>query len=294
MEKGKWKEIGNFTLLLAIVIVTVYLLSNFIGLSQTGFEAEEVLGLQTFYLIGGLFGLGLFCLKVYEISDREGDEKYGSSVGFANIGKKPHLPIFKRFNGVQLFLLSLILFTIMGLLNSLVFSQFTGQQSFTGVGLLETQQFTQTDSLIYSTLLIPGAENLGFALMLGFFLTLFRLIAKKTKLDFQSYQIIYFALSFLIGGGFGYGNHLLRYPGSEIALFTVFMFWAIGGLITAVTGSFIPFWVMHMDNNFFVDIQRTFSSSSTSIVVIVFIIAIGIIYYLLFKKNLFGKKSNET
>jgi hypothetical protein len=48
---------ARFFLMMGIILGVTYLLSRFIGLSRTGFESSDVLNLQTFYLIGGIFAL---------------------------------------------------------------------------------------------------------------------------------------------------------------------------------------------------------------------------------------------
>ena len=250
------KKFWNFALLLAIVLIIGYSTTNFIGLSRSGFDSSETLSLQTFYLIGGIFAFILFLLQGYAIFIKDDDE-YGTSIGFSSIGGEPHLSFFERFSTFQLLWFSVILFLFLGLFNQFIFPE---QKSYTGTGVLQTQQFTPTDSLIYSTLLIPTAENLGSAVILAFLMIFGAYYFNKFGWSDVNYRIAIFLLIPIAFGTFGLGNHLLRYSGSEIALTVVFFFWFIGGLITLLTGSFIPFWIMHMANNLFLDLSRFFSN----------------------------------
>ena len=89
---------------------------------------------------------------------------------------------------------------------------------------------------------------------------------------------------------FGIGNHLLRYRGSEIALMTVAGFWFIGGFITAITGSFIPFWIMHVVNNGAYDLSRFMSNENIIIYFIFFIAALIILYTIIYRDRLLGER----
>ena len=133
----EFKSTGKFFLQLFLVLAVTYLLSNFIGLSRGGFESTEILSLQTSYLVAIAYAIMLISGKLYQISSKEGDSKFGDSVGFASLGEKPHVGFFKRFTSMQIGFLSFIFFSIIALLNMTL----VGQKSYTGVGFLHVQQF---------------------------------------------------------------------------------------------------------------------------------------------------------
>ena len=87
--------------------------------------------------------------------------------------------------------------------------------------------------------------------------------------------------------------HLTAYPGSDIANYIVFIFWGIGAVMTVATGSFVPFWVMHISNNFFIDFSRLYSSDIVLITAISVIIGFIALYVLLYRNNLFGGGKKE-
>jgi len=283
---------GRFFVLLFFVLVVTYLFSNFIGLARGGFEASEILNLQTFYLTGAAFAIVLIAGYLYETSSKVGDREYGNSIGFASLGEKPHLRFFERFTKPQITFACIILFTILALANISLVQQGYGQTSYTGVGFLEAEQFTPTDSIIYSSSLIPGAENLGGAAFIAVLMITFGILIRTGKIKVSpGTQTIIIILIIILGLAlFGFGNHLLRYRGSEVALQTVILFWGIGGALTAITGSFIPFWILHIVNNLFFDLSRFYSNESIFLITIVFIVAMIVIYAIAYSGRLLGSE----
>lgn len=283
---------GKFFLQLFFVLVITYMLSNFIGLARGGFEAAEILNLQSFYYIGIAFAVILITGYLYERSSRRGDAKYGNSIGFASLGEKPHLKFFKRVTVPQLALVCMILFTILASVNISLVQEGYGQRSYTGVGFLEAEQFTPTDSIIYSSTLIPGAENLGGAAFIALLILIIGILVRtgKIKVSPETHTVIIILVLIFGLMLFGLGNHLLRYGGSEVALQTVILFWGIGGALTALTGNFIPFWIMHIVNNLFFDLSRFFSNEIMFPVTIGVIIVMIVIYGFIYSGRLFGSK----
>ena len=84
-------------------------------------------------------------------------------------------------------------------------------------------------------------------------------------------------------------NHILRYGISDFNLVYVFLFWTIGGLITVITGSFIPFWVMHINNNLFIDLKTYFTSDAVTTWAAIAIIVLIILFVILYAR----KKKNK-
>jgi len=113
---------------------------------------------------------------------------------------------------------------------------------------------------MFSGALIPASENLGAGFFLALLISSLRYLARKNNWTKGNFQVITYVLAFFLTGLYGVANHTLRYLGSDVALTVVFIFWGIGGLITVMVGNFIPFWVMHISNNFFFDVKRLFDS----------------------------------
>jgi len=279
------EHLGKFFLTMGIVLFFTFLLSHFLGMVRGGFDVAEALNVQTWYLIAIAFAVGIVCFMIYQVAITKKDAKYGYSVGFASLGEKPHLSFFKRFTIFQLFLLSVIIFGAIGLVNTTM----APQTSYTGVGFLVQEEFTPIDSMLYSALLIPGAENIGCALVIAFVLVMIGIWARKTNMSAATFAILAILLVTIIGGLFGIGNHLLRYRGFETTLLTVGIFWALGSFLIAITGSFIPFWVMHIMNNLFLDLQRFFTSETIFIFAIFVLLSFVVLYFLLYRGRLLGE-----
>lgn len=269
------KIISTLSLAIAIVFIMV-LVSQIIGLGRTGFDSEKVLTQFFFYAgPGGVFLLGVLLVFFLELLRKDGDAMYGDTIMFNEGGVSPALPFRFLKSPLQILILSILVFSIFGLYVAVT------QTTFTGVGQLR-QQFTVLDSLIYSSSLVPAAENLGAAFLGAVTIVGIRAWARRKKFSRSSYiGITYFTIP-IVFGLYGLFNHLLRYASSDIALFNVFLFWAIGGAMTVATGSFIPFWIAHISNNFFIDIQNSFSNDGIVVSVILLEIVLGLFYYFAF------------
>lgn len=275
-------------LLLSIVLLAVMVLApQTLSLLKGGFQDASVFKQFTFYiLIGVPMLVGVLIIFFTTMYQNRVDSKYGIGIGYSELGEKPSLYYFKRFSQLQIFLLSFIIFSILGLTVALV-----RQQTFTGIEVLP-QQFTAVDSSIYSSLLIPVAENLGAAFVLAFFLIMLRIYAKKYNLSSANFIGFAYIIPIFVGI-FGVAWHKTIYSGSDISLLTVFVFWTIGGFISLMTGSFIPFWIMHLTNNLFYDFHRFYSNESLLIFTVFTIILLAITYFFLYKGRLFGRKHIE-
>lgn len=282
------KRIIIFCIQSAILLFLGFLVTQSIGLGLTGFDTEAILGQFNFYIVSIGFMLGIALLFVAHAIIRKGDTKYGDSIAFASPGENPSPSFFKRFSSLQIFFLSVILFGISGL-----FFFISRMNSFTGIAHLE-QQFTPQAQLLFSSLLIPISENLGSAFVIAMCLFGLGFYARKIKMSSTMYKMLAILAIPILCGFYGVTNHLLRYGGQDIAIIVVFFFWYIGGLITIFSGSFIPFWVMHISNNAFFDMQTLFVSD-VAVTYIIGTIAIFVVAYIvIFRKRLFGKSNTQS
>jgi len=275
--ENKTKLIIRTLSLSTVLIFFMVLISQTLGLGKTGFDTESVFKQFVFYIGPAIaFLIGVLAIFFIELYNKEGDAQYGSGIGFSENGESPAFSYFKKFSNIRFVLMSTIVFGTLGL-----FALMTSQSAFTGVGTI-AQQFTAVDSLMFSSALVPAAENLGSAFLIAFLLFAFRKYARANKLSKENFLIFSFVLIPLLVGIYGLSNHLLRYGGQESSLIIVFFFWSFGALITLLTGSFIPFWFMHIFNNFFFDLKRFASNESifafSGLVLIACVIAYFLIY----------------
>jgi hypothetical protein len=278
MATEQTKRIVHFFLLALVVGIVTFLIPQSIGLGAGGFDSEEVLKQFGFYLAGGIFLLLIVIAFIIELVIKKGDERYGDSIAFADQGQIPHIPFFKKLSSFQLFLLSTIIFGIIFLLITTV-----RQTSFIGFKTLE-QQFTPTAELLFSSLLVPGSENLGMALVIAACLIGLRIWARRINMSKINFMILSY-LAVLVGALYWMANHLLRYGGQDFQLGVVFIFGFVMALLTMLTGSFIPALVMHMTNNVFFDMANLFSRDNVLIGVIITLIVLSILYFIIYRKR---------
>jgi hypothetical protein len=169
---------------------------------------------------------------------------------------------------------------------------FTKQRTFTGVGVIE-QQFTVTDSLLFSTVLVPLSENLGAAALIVFLVLVVKFYARRKNWKEDTYRSFILIGIPLATGTYGVLNHLLRYKAIELNLMVVGLFWGLGGLITVLAGIFNPFWVAHITNNLVYDLNRFTSNEMVLVYVTSTVIILGGLYYFLYRGRLFGKKGGS-
>lgn len=273
------RNIVRMCVLSAVIIFVMVLTSQAVGLGGTGFDSEEVLQ-QFWFYVGPAIGylVGIIFLFIIEMTITEGDSEYGNSLCFNSPGEPPavNIQIFRDWK--RLTLISLILFSILG-----TYAAYS-HQTFTGIGNIQ-QQFTLTNSLLYKGALIPAAENLGAAFAFAFALFLIRYYSRKYKWGkgvFIALAVFAALFTFI---AYGYINHLLRYQNIELAMVNVLMFWGMGGLITVLTGSFIPFWIMHICNNLFYELSPHFVNELDVIPVVIFVLALVVLYVVLFVRR---------
>lgn len=277
--ENKTKTILNFFGLSLFVGFIGFLVSQSIGLAGKGFDTQAILQQQSFYLSGGIFLLLIVCGFVIEYVIKKGDERYGNNILFANMGEKPSLPFFKKFSQFKMLYLSVIIFSILGMIMFV-----TKQASFTGITPL-AEQFTPTAELLYSSTLVPISENLGLALVLLVTILVIRVFARKKNWTSNNFGIMVYLLVPLMGAIYWIINHLLRYGGSDTTLITVFGFGLAMSVITVLTGSFIPAWILHASNNLFYDMQRLFTRDSVLMLVGIVIVVLIVFYFIIFRKK---------
>jgi len=289
-EKGKL--IIATALLSAILIFAMILMAEFIGLGKGGFsyaispndtaEINFILFQFLFYAGPGIgFLLGILLLFVIELTIVQGDAEYGNSISFVSPGETPAIPFnyFKGIKGtIKLVMLSIILFSIFGMYAAY------NHQTFTGVGTLKAQ-FTLGDNLVYQASLIPASENLGAQFTWVFVLFFWRHFCRKRQINPGVFMIVCLLLAVASFATYGFINHQLRYGFNEVAIMSVLVFWGLGGLLTVTTGSFIPFWILHIANNLFYELGNNFSSDKILIAGVTIVFVMSIAYVLLFVRR---------
>lgn len=128
------------------------------------------------------------------------------------------------------------------------------------------------------------AETIFVVAIASFFASL--VVAFVPNLNTKSKQLIGLAIlsfSILI---IGLSLHTARYGGSDIATSAVFRFWLIGGVLTAISGSMIPFRVLHWVNNLIVATAAYLSSDiALTIIQAIVLSAVGVLVIIILNKS---------
>lgn len=286
-ESKKW--ILTAVVTIALIVIFAGLIPVTISLQKAGFEEAEVMQQYNLYVtMAAIMGLGVLALIITSLIVLKKDKnEYGNSIGFADLGGMPGFRGLKRFSTAQFCVLALIIFLILGAFMTTAPSE----QTFTGVKTLPTQQFSETDSIKYSTSLGPMAENVLFAFLMGaLFLTL-HLLARKYQWSPSFFVTILIISAIVIGALFGVIWHNTVYPENELTRTVVGFFWGIGAFLTAATGLFIIFWEMHLVNNLSYALVRTIGQQDALLFFIISIVVTLTIYIAIWGKKPFGDKS---
>lgn len=282
-ESSKKNRVWGTVLFSALILAIMALVPYTVGLSRGGFSIDGIKNQYLMYLpIGAVSWLIVMLLYFYERGIKQGDVIYGDGLGFDSPGQIPHWDFRWFDNRVRLALACIIFFSVLGLIANV------NQQTFTGIGGVQ-EQFTKFDNALFAGSLVAASENLGSAAVLALVLVSLRRYARKSKMSRQNFQILAWTVGIVAVGLYGLVNHISRYSSQDVALTTVFLFWAFGGLITMITGSFIPFWIAHITNNVFFDLGKSLAAETTYIYVVGFIALMSILYAYLY----FFRKKKE-
>lgn len=271
--------------ILAIYLVFIVLLSLFFLFGGGGIEKEDILAKNNFYIPYGVaFLIGIIAIKVVSLfvftnknEDIEGGlihDPEQSGLGFLSLVKNPFLLLF----------FSIIVFSLLGWL-------FTSQQLFFNATPNYEQQFTTGADLYFSVYPASPTETLGAIFIISLYGLTLGIFSKKGKLSFVMFWVLFIIGSIILSGIFGYINHLARYGFDDVAIQNVVLFWSFGGLITAVSGSVIPFLVMHDINNFFFRISKLFSNDIVTFITFTIIGLLSLIFILVFIRVRSKKKT---
>ena len=231
-------------------------------------------------LIGSLLGL-LFIIAVKLYWNK--NNRLGDSVGF--FGGSPLVNNFsKNASILQKILYSYIFFGAVFLISIRFFPS-----GLTGLRLLP-QQFSNFDNALFSSLLIPTSENLLFMFSLAFITLINQIIAVKFNFNKTDYLTALSISSFLILGLLGRFWHSTVYEGSDVALTIVFLFWAIGAIITIFLDNFWPFFVMHQLNNLFIFLSIVQSRDVAFFGILSMLVILVGISIFVFRNNLIPKR----
>ncbi len=269
------REIIELVWLISYITLVIGIFSLAFGLGFGGFERESILQKNIFYIgYGVLFLIGLVSIKVAGIFLFTEDDEVieGSLIHDPEQGLFPKWRLFK--NPWLLSYFSIIVVSLLGWFASRYQTFFSAVPKY-------QQQFTKGADIFFSVYPASPSETLGALFLISLIGLILGIMVKRGKLGRMT-----FLFMFIIGGTtisiiYGVINHIARYSGSDVAMGSVIFFWSLTGLVTTVSGSIIPAFILHDGNNFFYKFSRLFSSDVTTYITFS-IISLGILLFLIF------------
>ena len=288
MVSDKLKEsIEAFLLGAVYPLLPAVIFSLYASFVEGGFTTTEFFNLSNFYwIIGTIFTFFLFIFALAEVLGLDKSKSVFGSIAKMVMLIDPQkglignlTPTVNKFLGnfFNVFILGLILFSIIGLI------QVQQNQFFTELPAV-SQQVTEVGKGIYSV--FPGADAetvmfIVFAIIQLGLLHYFTVVKGKMKYD-KFLVLALFIIAPLIGVE-GMGFHSLRYAGSEISLFNVWLFWTLNAVIYIFTGVMVFWFVWHEINNLFfylskLEKQNIVTNESITLLVITILIVLIVIW----------------
>jgi hypothetical protein len=145
---------------------------------------------------------------------------------------------------VRLFLLSVIIFSIVGLGSGLTNTFFVKAPNV-------EMQATETAQIYFSAEPASFGETMFHIALLALQYGLLLYFCRRINLSFAVFLMLALLILPVVGGLEWMAMHILRYGARETDLVTTFIFGYVGYDLTIASGSFIPWYVWHFDNNMF-------------------------------------------
>lgn len=300
-------EIKEITFFIIFGILVAIVLPVSLGFILEGFEESFVSGrplefgdILVTYLIyyviilGGLIGLPVLKIREMYITDRgehpatqnkpsvfsvaylHDPEQDGALWDlFRFLGyKEQKNPMRWSLSMFRVFIIGFLVFGILGIL------QLLNPTTFQAIGIPQLPfQVTETVEVLFTVEPPAFAETTLWLFILSILMGVNAYTSSRLKLG----KGFYWATAFIIIApiiGLGWmGFHNIVYGDSEQALFAVFLFGFLGSTITIAFGTWILWYVWHVDNNLFAKLREVVPSNEDLVFVSIIIwIAIFITY----------------
>lgn len=292
MEEKNLKDIIYTLILVVYSVVFIGIIPIYLLLGFAGIEIELALDKVQLYYGLAIFGLaGLIAGKIAQMISRSSKKAYekigwlGSFIHNPDDGFLPTIekgfekPIAWIRKPGKLALISFIFFSLFALMGVFANIWFTG--------LPEEFQVTETAKLGLAVNPASDAETFAFVFLIGLCFFALKYFFKKNKYPMWLFWTLIFLVVIPLLGFGGMGYHVWRYGSDVVTLTQVFIFFTLGGVITVLTGSLIPFMIWHQTNNFFQKATELFSSDTMIVFTLLFFMFLIIftILYFIVRKN---------
>ena len=295
MEQKNLNDTASIIILIIYSVIFIGVIPIYLLLGHGGIEIELALDKVQLYYGLALFGIGgLIAGRIAQMiskSGRKAYEKIGWAGSFIHNPDDGFLPtIEKGFDKPlswirdpkKLILISFIFFSLFALMGIFANIWFTG--------IPEEFQITNTAKLGLAVNPASDGETFAYIALIGFAFFYLKYLFKKNKYPMWLFWFLIFLIIIPLFGLAGTIYHSYRYGSDIVTMVQVFVFFTLGGIITVLTGSLIPFAIWHQTNNFFQKATQLFSSDTMivfTLLFFMFLIIFTIIYFII-------KRSRKT
>ena len=159
---------------------------------------------------------------------------------------------------IRVMVIAIIIFWGLGILQSAGGLSFTSVPDF-GFG---TQQVTKISSFVFAIEPPSWSETMTMLFIFSFLMGVVAYLTSKFLKDRNLQLLMFFTIGFLIICpliGLGWMSfHSIVYGNSSASLFATFLFGWIGASLTLLTGTFLFWYLWHIGNNGFIELQDIF------------------------------------
>jgi len=293
LEQRNLNDTASIIILVVYSLVFIGAIPIYLLLGHGGIGINLALDKVQLYYSLALFGIGgLIAGKIAQMisrSSKKAYEKIGWAGSFIHNPDDSYLPVIEKgFNKPiswirdpkKLILISFIFFSLFALMGIFANIWFTG--------LPEEFQITNTAKLGLAVNPASDGETFAFIALIGFAFFYLKFLFKKNKYPMWIFWVLIFLVIVPLFGLGGTIYHRYRYGSDIVTMIQVFVFFTLGGEITALTGSLIPFAVWHQTNNFFQKATELFSSDTMivfTVLFFIFLIIFAILYFIIKRRN---------
>jgi hypothetical protein len=268
-----------FLLFYGSIIFSVLTTINLFGLG--GIEQQEYLSKTLYYRV--ILGVGIIILFLLKLIRIKFGDRFFSLLHDPEDSPIWKVPILKNTiaNPYLLLLGSIILFSGFTYLGKISQTALLGQADVPNYNFeQQTQPLADVYFAVYPA---SPAETIELVVFLIFLVNLLDHVIKLDNKVLRSI-IMYLGLP-IISAIYGIVVHLARYGGSDVALYSVAVFWFFTGLFTILIRSIIPVLVYHDINNLFVKLFQMFSSDFVILIMLFIMIVLSVLWIYWFIKS---------
>jgi hypothetical protein len=256
----EWVKLAFYSGIMGLVL-PILILFKFGGV-----EVREIFDKSVLYI--GIFGASLLLILAFIFYKNFKKGLRNEYEPLCLYSKNSTLSKISIFNWVssplKLFLISAIIFTIIGLFSVSTNTFFSSAPT--------QQQFTTTGGVISAAEPAATSENLLLFFIMNLALLGVYILATKYNWSPETTTIISTIAVIIFCVMFWIFYHSAKYGGQETAMLAVIIFAFFGSIITVVTRSFIPWHIWHFCNNLFLTLGTHYSTDSIMIVTVLAVI----------------------